>query len=164
MTIILDYEISEKRDPGATGPDLRSADEITLRYDCFLGDVVFRVGEADFSARWGWVPVLDFAMGLRAILSNLTEGHSQTFEFTESDARIGFKRQGPSVDIEADYAPERAQVSYSDLSKEADQFLLRVIRDLERSHPELAENAVVASLSRELSDGGNGDVGTHVKQ
>jgi len=61
--ITLDYRLSPL--PGdRTDRELVSASESELRYSLFLGDVVFRVGDADFSANWGWVPVLDFALGL----------------------------------------------------------------------------------------------------
>lgn len=155
MTIILDYEISEKWDREATGLDLRAADELALRYECFLGDVVFEVGDADFSARWGWIPVLDFAMSLRAVAGNLIDqaGRTDTFEFTESDAEIRFRREGPIVEIETSYVPVRAQVSPSDLSVQTERFLSRVIRDLNGRYPALAENAVIADLTRKLASG-----------
>jgi hypothetical protein len=66
-SIIFDYKLSSEWNRRTQTVDLRGADEMTLRYDCFLGDVVFSVDEADFSARWDWVPVFDFALSLRAI-------------------------------------------------------------------------------------------------
>lgn len=65
-----------------------------------LGDVIFIVYEVDLSARWGWVPVLDFALGLDAIVDALApEGAGdEVFEFTESDATIVFRRDGDKVE------------------------------------------------------------------
>ena len=151
--IVLSFELSESWNRGSSGLDLRAADETTLRYRCFLGDVAFKVGDADFSARWGWVPVLDFAMSLRAIAASMVDAAKaeQTLEFTESDAEIGFEREGPIVKIEANYVPATAVVSYVDLSVAVEGFVARVVRELEQCFPPLAENAFVARLARDLA-------------
>jgi hypothetical protein len=62
MAVTLDYSLSPSFSRWATGVDLAAADETTLAYDCFCGGVTFVVEGADFSARWGWVTVLDFAL------------------------------------------------------------------------------------------------------
>jgi hypothetical protein len=147
--IVLDYSLSESWNRRASELDLQSADEATLRYRCFLGDIVFKVGDAAFSADWGWVPVLDFALSLRAIAASLLDEPSETqrFEFTESDAELVFEPDGPLVKIEANYVSARAEVSHVDLSLATERFLARVVQDLERRHPSLAKNGFVASLS-----------------
>jgi len=48
--------------------------EWVLRYECFLGDVTFKIDNVDFSTHWGWVPVLDFALGLSSALGGLESG------------------------------------------------------------------------------------------
>jgi hypothetical protein len=124
--------------------DLAAADEMVLRYDCFLGDVVFVVGEADFSARWGWVPILDFAVALDGIVDLLVgEGR---FEFTESDAAIDFRRDGDVVQVSTNYMPGSAVVPLVELQAATDAFLRRVVADLTARHPELARNTYVAQL------------------
>lgn len=152
MTVILDYEILGEWDRESSQRDLRAADNMTLRYDLFLGDFVFKVGDADLSTHWGWVPVLDFAIALRLIARRLAAGSDaiETFEFTESDAEIVFRRTGQVVEIEADYAEAKGQTSVSELSKQAERFCSRVVRELTDRYPQLAENAIVADLSREL--------------
>lgn len=42
--VVLDYSLSESWNRRSPGLDLQVADETTLRYQCFLGDVVFKVG------------------------------------------------------------------------------------------------------------------------
>lgn len=149
--ITLGYELSPSWNRRAGAVDLRAADEMTLRYDCFLGDVVFEVGGADLSARWGWVPVLDFALSLRAIAGGLVVDAHETFEFTESDATIEFERQDENVRLDASYAPAGAEVSHVELSLQAERFLARVVDELRRSYPELSENTFIAGVSRGLS-------------
>jgi hypothetical protein len=38
--------------------DFSSASATDLRYRSLLGDVEFRIGDADFSTQWGWIPLL----------------------------------------------------------------------------------------------------------
>ena len=82
--ITLDYILDPA--PNDAEANLAEVDELRLRYDCFPGDVVFVVGAVDLSARWGWVPILDFAVGIKQIADGL--GGEDRFEFTESDATI----------------------------------------------------------------------------
>jgi hypothetical protein len=149
--IVLDYSLSPAGRTGAAGVDLRTADEAVLRYSCFPGDVVLVVGEADFSARWGWVPVLDFAMSLRTIAGALLDSGTQTFEFTESDAEIIFTRVGAAVEITANYASASSSVPYAELAVAAEGFLARVVRELVGDHPALAENPLIGCLVRSLA-------------
>lgn len=141
----LDYLLSPSWD-GCSGADLTGAEEWVLRYDCFLGDVVFMVYEMDLSARWGWVPVFDFALALDAIVDALAvgDGAEELFEFTESDASISFRRLADVVEIEASYVPGVATVGYADLRGEVKRFLLRVLQGLMEQHPELGGNSFIA--------------------
>lgn len=148
-----DLELDYRLTPGGTpaGVDLASADEATLRYTCFPGDIRFVAGRADFSAPWGWVPVLDFAVSLRAIAAQLvTEGH-QTFEFTESDAEIDFVRRDALVAVCANYATGAAEVRHADLSLAAEGFLARVVGELTDLFPALGANPYVQRLAAELA-------------
>lgn len=149
--IVLDFELSSEWDRRAQGVDLRAVDEMKLRYDCFLGNIVFKVDEVDFSTRWGWVPVFDFALSLRAIAGALVAQAQQTFEFTESEATLDFVREDARVRIEASYVPAVAHVAHVELSLQAEHFLSRMVRELMRGRPELADNEFVSALSRELT-------------
>jgi hypothetical protein len=149
--IALDYELSPAWNRKTGEVDLRAADEMTLRYDCFLGDVVLVVGDLDLSARWGWVPVLDFALGLRSIAGALAAEEEQVFEFTESEATIEFRRKGGVVEISSSYVEGAAEVAHVDFSLHAEQFLARVVVELGRAHPELTDNAFFAETARGLS-------------
>lgn len=151
MTIVLDYALDPSWRRHWEGLDLRSADETALHYKCFLGDVVFIVDDADFSARWGWVPVLDFALSLRAIATALGASDYETFEFTESDDVIEFTRRDGGIRLEASYVKASAEVSYAELSLEAERFLARLLAEFGQTHPELRENAFIQTLSRKLT-------------
>ena len=144
--ITLDYKLSPA--PGeSTARELVSATESELRYSLFLGDVVFRVGDADFSANWGWVPVLDFALGLEGAARELLQGKEEAeFEFTESDSAIRFQRDQGDVFISASYAPHRTVVNLKDLVNAVRIFRKRVVDDLSLIHPQLRMNSTMRSL------------------
>lgn len=152
--ITLGYELSPSWNRQDEGLDLRTADETALRSECFLGDVVFVVDGADFSAPWGWVPVLDFALSVRAIAGALVKEDHEKFEFSESDATIEFSRHDGVVRLKANYAPATAELPYVELSLQAERFLVRVVEEFVREHPELRDNAFMTALSFELTRSG----------
>ncbi|MBV9391756.1 MAG: hypothetical protein JOY96_07695, partial [Verrucomicrobia bacterium] len=54
----LSYRI---RDGGEQEPeDLSSADETTLRYEVVQGDIILEHANVDLSAKWSWIPLIDF--------------------------------------------------------------------------------------------------------
>ena len=126
--ITLDYWLDPRWNRENESVDLASADEGALCYDVLLGDVIFIVNEADFSAKWGWVPIVDFAACLRRVVFELKEGRSaeETFEFTESDDTIWFKREGSEVNISTSYATGEARVALDELKTSVDYFVQRV--------------------------------------
>ncbi len=128
--LTLDYEL-----PSRTEVDerrLAAAKPIELRYDYFLGDIIFVVDGLDASARWGWVPILDFALCMDTIVDALAAGPrtDEQFEFTESSARITFRRVADSIEISTTYAEGRAVVPIPDLRLAVARFLQRLSRDL----------------------------------
>lgn len=144
----LDYSLSPSWNAKSSATALPNADESVLRYDLFLGDIIFVIGEIDLSARWGWVPVLDFALGLSAVIDAVGRhaDHKHVFEFTESEATIGFRREGDAVEIRASYAFGAARVTYEDLHTSVRGFVARVLDDVVRQHPELRRNGFIAGL------------------
>jgi hypothetical protein len=113
----------------------------------FLGDVIFKIGETDFSARWDWVPVLDFALGLEHLIKQLEGGEeSVEFEFTESDSAIRFTRENGEVFVSASYAPYRAVAKISELAQAVRAFRQRVVADLFLTYPQLRTNEAIRGL------------------
>jgi hypothetical protein len=140
--INLDYHLSAAWNRNAATINLSTASAMDLRYDLFLGDIVFRIGDVDFSALWGWVPVLDFALSLHGITETLPEAGEGVLEFTESNAALRFVYERGWVKVSANYVRDQigANISYTDLSRAADTFLQTVLRDLWTMHPELERN------------------------
>ena len=144
----LDYWLDPRWNRENESVDLASADETSLCYRVLLGDVIFKVNEADFSARWGWVPIVHFAACLRYIVHELDEKHSveAKFEFTESDATIWFKREESEVNISTNYATGEARIALDELKTSVDCFAQRVNRELCEKYPALNRNEALRRL------------------
>jgi hypothetical protein len=135
----IDFRLSEDWDEDLA--DLTTAEETDLRYYVAPGDVVLCTDQADLSANWGWIPLVDFALALREIADALSEAEgSETFEFTESEATLQFDRVGDQVVITSSYAPGELRVPFSDFRYQVDEFTRRLNKELLQNHPELELN------------------------
>jgi len=140
--IELDYTLSPSWKRSWEALNLAEASETDLLYRALLGDIIFKVDSNDFSAKWGWIPVIHFAASLRRIVGELEkrDGAETAFEFTESDAALHFKRAGNEVLISASYSPGEARVSLSKLTADVEFFCHRVGSQLSQQFPVLHNN------------------------
>jgi hypothetical protein len=139
--IDLSYTLSKDWNERTADIDWTYADETTLRYRALLGDQVIIINGADFSAKWGWVPILDFASCLLSITKGLEAGELElTFEFTESNAKLNFKRQNNDVLISANYCNEKSAVQLNELITEVNSYAKRCLADAIQLHPGLEHN------------------------
>ena len=137
----LDYRLSEDWDENSS--DLAAADETELRYYAATGDIIVRNDQADLSARWGWIPLIDFALALRKVAATLTiEEGRETFEFTESDATLRFDRYGHGMTITGSYAAGEITVSFTVFVDQAKDFARRLDAELVAKRPELKLNPI----------------------
>jgi len=138
--LTLDYQLDPIVASKQSNVDLATAAPETLRYDLFLGNVVLHGDGADFSASWGWVPVLDFALCLKAIAEALEHSAAECFEFTESDAALEFRRDGKEVEVSSNYAPGMLRVPLPEFQEQVRGFARRVIGELATANLRLAAN------------------------
>ena len=144
--IELAYNLSSSWNAKVQRVDWANADEMTLRYRAFLGDQVFIVNGSDFSAKWGWVPILDFAAGLVAATRGLAAGVTElVFEFTDSDAHLQFNRQGSNTLVTSSYNNAIATVPTNELLQAANSYAERVLRDAISLNPALKANQSLRS-------------------
>ena len=145
--IRLDYRLSDEWRNKAATFDWVTADETSLRYRALTGDQIFVIGDVDFSAPWGWVPLLDFAAGLVAIARRLREGAPEcAFEFTESDAKLEFSARDGAASLRSNYYPgQTAVVSVDDLDEAARAYAARLLREAISLYPALGKNASLKS-------------------
>jgi hypothetical protein len=144
--INLSYRLAADWNEKAEGVDWATASETELRYGAFMGDQIFVIDGADFSAKWGWVPILDFATSLVKIIQGLHAHESELlFEFTESDAQIQFNRQADRVLVTSNYSTAKATTPLGELDKAAASYAERVLRDAINLHPTLNTNHSLAA-------------------
>jgi hypothetical protein len=121
--------------------------EEDLRYRVALGNLVFHVGDKDFSADWGWIPLVDLAASFAEIVRKLEGGSaSETFEFTESDAWVRFERRGEKVLVSTSYGEGAGEIALHSGSEAVKSFRERLRSELVRQHPQAAHNAAVRKL------------------
>jgi hypothetical protein len=141
--IDLDYRLEPIAAAKANEVDMASAKSTALLTYLFPGDVIVVGSEADFSARWGWVQVLDFALSLKDIGDKLQPQHKERFEFTESTAALDFRLENDEVCISSTYAPGLLRVNVFKFREIVRAFARRVIHDLCERYPGLALNPEV---------------------
>jgi hypothetical protein len=136
-----DYRLSEDWDENST--DLAAADETDLRYYAATGDIILRTDQTDLSTRWGWIPLIDFALAMRKTGEALAvrEG-SETFEFTESEAKLQFDRRGQEMTIRGNYAPGEITIPFTAFVEKATDFAQRLDAEVLAKRPELKQNPV----------------------
>lgn len=102
----------------------------------------------DFTADWGWVPLIDFAASMVNIIEELSQSEvgKSIFEFTESDATITFEKLGKELRITCTYAPGQITVPFASFEDAVRNFTARLRKDQVTRHPPLRENAAFDKL------------------
>jgi hypothetical protein len=138
----LDYRLNED-----TRTDWSSVTEEDLRYRVALGNLMFHVGNKDFSAAWDWIPLVDLAASFAEIVRKLEGGSaSETFEFTESDAWVRFERKGEKILVSTSYGEGDGEIALHSLSEAVKSFRERLRAELITKHPQAAHNTAVRKL------------------
>jgi hypothetical protein len=130
LTVVLDYRLApnwKSKMPRKNWTDL-SREEVA--YYSFVGSIVFRVGVEDFSADWGWIPLVDFGLVLDAALEDLPRSHEYTIEFTDSDHFIRMEIDGTKVMVASSYAHGRGRAGLTDLRAAVDRYMRRLLNEL----------------------------------
>ncbi|MBV9997560.1 MAG: hypothetical protein JO015_00445 [Verrucomicrobia bacterium] len=127
--------------------DLAKATEVDFRFRVALGDLILAAPPSDFSARWGWIPLIDFAVSVREILSHLKRGGARSqFEFTESEATLTFVRHETGLVITASYAPGEIPIPLSSFEERLRWFEGGLRADLVKNQPALERHPVFNRL------------------
>jgi hypothetical protein len=99
---------------------------------------MFTIGSCDFSTEEKRLPLIDFALSLKAVVQVLSDGAGEeTLRFTENEDEITFKRLADDLAVTASYATRTATTPFAALRVEADHFGRRLSRDLEMLFPQL---------------------------
>jgi hypothetical protein len=138
--IEIDYRLSPPWNEGKATLDLAAADEMELRYHAFPGDQILRIDGVDFSAAWGWVPLLDFAAALTHAATHVATTREEAVGFTENEARIVLRSKGPRVTLSCSYADGEATVGQRELAEAARRYAARLRDALSQQFPGLRRN------------------------
>lgn len=145
--IIVDYSVSPSSLATLKGSDVLRLTEDDLHYNYLLGSIEFIVEEKDFSARWNWIPIIDFAIDVIEILNNLPIQKKDIFYFTESDAKIEFAMLSEDrVAISSNYGKDnqnKAEANYIELKTVFLQLLTRIIVDVRIMAPNIIDNPYI---------------------
>jgi hypothetical protein len=132
------------------GLDVARATEEELRYRALLGDIQFAIGDADFSTSWGWVPVLDFVLGLNWLLERLPDSHYETFEFTESGAQLRFELVDDRVEVRSSYVAATAGLALDEFRVAVRDLTAQVLHDARQAAPGLDANPIFGRWAEQL--------------
>jgi hypothetical protein len=146
MNLELDYTIHLENltEPGKE--PVENASDMDLRYYYFPGNITLRQGKVDLSAKWGWIPIFDFALALKDICKSLQTTGEEVFEFTESDATLSFRYDQGKVLIAASYANGEITVNYAEFEDQVGKFYSRLVNDMLLRSPGLERNVFFTSL------------------
>jgi hypothetical protein len=137
MAVKLNYRLKD----WGTVENWAEATAEDLRYRLVLGDLLLTVGDHDYSAEWGWIPLLDTLAAVSSIIQHLEHyPGKRSFEFTESDATLEFSRHGDEIHLKASYRPAAAAASIADWKKAVADFGQRLRAEVLTGYPELAQN------------------------
>jgi hypothetical protein len=145
--VMLEYSLDPSEKGRTESVDLAQATQEDFDFRLFCGDIVFRVGTAVFDARWGWVPVVGFAVELQDILSQLATEEEGELHFTESSATVSFRRVGSAIKVSATYTPDKATVPFQELHDAVNEFLRRLLAGLRGEWPQLQDNLLFQQWS-----------------
>lgn len=107
--------------------------EVSLRYELFLGSLIFKNGSQQLFLDWNWIPILDFALCLLKITSELSESpieNEKEFDFTESDERIKFEKNESIIKISFSFSNEIFESTIEDLQNVSHDFYKKVVFDI----------------------------------
>jgi hypothetical protein len=137
MSVKLDYRLKD----WGTVENWAEATAEDLRYRLVLGDLLLTVGDHDYSAEWGWIPLLDAFAALSSIIQHLErDPGTRSFEFTESDAMLEFSRYGDQIHLKASYKPAVSGAPVADWKEAVADFAQRLRAEVLTGYPELAQN------------------------
>ncbi|MBI2788610.1 MAG: hypothetical protein HYX59_08015 [Elusimicrobia bacterium] len=146
-TLELTFRLATSDKERSTSIDLSTIGETPLRYDLFLGDITFKVGNCDFSTNWGWVPIIDFMACMKSVIVGLLNDQRLAhFEFTESDAKITFRNSGSMIRIASTYADGSCEVPLEEFIRTVNSESHRLRNELLAKHPGLLANPAFNEL------------------
>jgi hypothetical protein len=83
--------------------DLATCYQADLVQGAFMGDMIMRVGEYDFSTQFGWMALISWILRLNGIIRTLKSSDTHVVRFDESDDFMSFRSYGYAIFIACSY-------------------------------------------------------------
>lgn len=134
-----------------THSDITKADETNLRYNLFLGSLILKTQNNSIIIDWDWVPLIDFAICLFTICNNLftkKEGE-EDFEFTESDSKIIFQKNGDKIKIVTSFSDETLEMSFKEFQEGIRVFYKSLLFEVVEKNQEVKDNVSFVEYLKE---------------
>lgn len=144
--IILDYQFSKYGLKKLENLNMKFLDRTDLEYRKFGCDIIFRVNGHNFDAKWGWIPLFEFAKYMYLIIRNLSVNQTKDYDFTECGDYFRFERtEFSKVIITVNYnnvddVVQTTEANYQELLSVVSSFYDKVFLDLQTRWPDLLEN------------------------
>lgn len=108
--------------------ELECISDEEIRYNFLLGNVSLISSEASIEMEWEWIPLLDFSICMRMIVSRLKEKVCETefFEFTENAEKLEFSKQGKQLKILTTFTSKVIDTKFADFEKAIYDFHLSI--------------------------------------
>lgn len=134
--------------------DITRADEGDLRYSLFLGNLILKTINNSIIIDWNWVPLFDFAICLVQICNKLLkeEIKKAEFEFTESDEKLIFHKNGNSVKICTTFSDEILEMTFENFQMGARDFYKAVVSEILSKNVGLKDNEVFLKYLKEAEN------------
>jgi len=127
----------------------------SLRYSLFLGSAFFKDGTNEIIMDWDWIPPLDFAFSLQQINKRLAQTAEirMEFEFTESDAKLIFKKNRNVIEISTTFSDCVLTVDKHEFATEVNRIYKQIVAEIIISNKEIMNNK---DFFRYMNESGEG--------
>ena len=139
--IVLDYVLCPRFLKGwsSLGAEATAVD---FGFGIMAGSVIFRIDRVSFDSDWELVPMVDHAGGLYDTVKNLDASGCRTLQFAEVEHALEFVcDEDMVVRLFPSWSRATVSVPHSELLIATRDFYRRVLNDLAKGWPSLAESA-----------------------
>ena len=113
----------------------------------FVGDLILKNEEFDFSTQWGWVPLRNIAANFASYVDGLKYG-KKTYLFTANECEIYFELVGGNIRITTNYIEGEILVEYSVFRHMAYENIKFVTDNIVKLYPELSKHPAITDMIR----------------
>jgi hypothetical protein len=158
MTEVLELGFVVKGYPGSgrrveDDSDLAEVSRADLISGAFMGDAVVRIGEHDFSTRFGWITMLDWTLRLSGAIKALETAEAKNFGFAESDDFVSFRRSKELLFVACSYQPRIAMTQDGKFAISARRFITESLEWISTNFPSSMRDSAMSDVLARIYSG-----------